>query len=111
MRISKVAWALQITLALLWCATSAQAGELKILDSRGLIRSLKEIRGSATVLVTLRTPSGSTKLVLSNVNGLSPDINGREVTSQRLQFDNVPEGEWRIQATAGVAPIQKVEIQ
>jgi hypothetical protein len=95
----------------------ATAGELKIVDARGLIRALKEVRDSSTVIVTIESkPSDPTvktlpTIVLSNVNGLAGDISGQPVSNQSMRFENVPHGEWRIQSATGPLEVRSVEIR
>ena len=95
----------------------AVAGELKILDARGLIRALKETRGVSTVIISLEENAADTaaqkslSVVLSNVNGLAADISGRRGSSQTLIFEQVPEGEWRIQISGAPTGIRSVEIK
>lgn len=102
-----------LLLSMLWLSATASAfaGELKVLDSRGLIRGLKEIRGTATVVVEVGSPLDGRPMLLSNVNGLAPDIGGRTLTPRSVEFENVPEGEWKIQSNTGVVPVQNVLIK
>ena len=95
----------------------ATAGELKIVDARGLIRALKEVRDSSTVIVTIESkPSDPTAktpptVVLSNVNGLAADISGQPGSNQSMRFENVPHGEWRVQSASGPIEVRSIEIK
>ena len=89
----------------------AYAGELKVLDTRGLIRGIKEVKGSAVVVVTLTEPPKAQTVTLSNVNGLSADLSGQPDGPRTIRFEPVPEGEWKIQATPGAISVKSVEIQ
>ena len=96
----KNTWACLLISILSLCHT-AFAAELRVIDNLGLTRAVSSIGESAVITISL-LPDGKEShqeeitVVLSNIDGLSPDLKGQP--SNRLQyiFNRVRNGTWRI---------------
>lgn len=99
-----------IVVALLLPAV-CMAGELKIYDSRGVLRSVKPIEKSAQVLIWTDPPQIAEGISLENESGLAADVIGEHDVNGAIKFRAVAEGSWRIIAKNGTIKIVKVEIQ
>ncbi len=97
-----------LVVVLLW-PTVLFAGELKIVDSRGLTRLLKVIAAPVTVIVSPESSSNVTGLRLLNVDGIARDIKATQLDQRHYLFSGVGEGTWQIKSTEAVV-IQSVEI-
>lgn len=92
-------------------ASSAYAGELRILDSHGLVRATTDAKSESTVELKLAAPVKEGTVQLSNVNGLAPDIAGEIIAGMTVRFSVVPEGIWRVIVPGPAITITKVEIK
>ena len=96
---------------LLMAAPSAFAGELRILDSMGLTRAVKSVHEQASVRVSTGGGAGAPgAVILSQVDGLAPDINPSKVSDSVVVFEQVPEGAWRIRISSPKVVISEVKI-
>ena len=90
---------------------AAAAGELRIVDSRGLIMAMKKVSAPADVVLSFRegqTPAEAP--VLSSVEGLTDDIKGIPEGPSRFIFRKVADGAWRIEANREPSAIAEVII-
>ena len=93
----------------------AFAGQLKVVDSQGLIRAEKKITVPGKVVVVLRdgnkAPESGSGIYLSNTDGIAPDIAGVEGPPLEYNFQGVREGTWQIKSLKhGISDISKVRI-
>jgi hypothetical protein len=97
--------------AMLALSTTAQAGELRIIDAQGLIRAVKDIQDEATVTVRLSQAVTSDAALLSPINGLSGDLKGRPVKEDAIQFERVSAGSWKIVVKTPGISVRAVELR
>ncbi len=92
-------------------ASTACAGELRILDGMGLTRAVKSVRDEGTVAVMTRGGGAAPgAVILSQVDGLAPDINPAKASDTAVVFERVPEGAWRIKTASSKVVITEVKI-
>lgn len=96
---------------ILLSSSKAAAGELRILDSQGLVRAVKEIGDEATVVVRLSQAATTETALLTPVNGLSGDIKGKAVKDGSLEFDRVSVGIWKIVVKTPGVSVRSVELK
>ena len=85
------------------------AGQITVLDGRGLTRAVKVVKTSAEVVVEC-VAGPCAELVLAQVDsGAAPLV--PHVAAAELRFGNVSEGVWKIEAPKGAHPsISSVKI-
>ena len=83
--------------------TMADAAELRLIDSGGLVRAVKVVRGNARVVVSLSSPSGSLsgECTAVNVDGLAPEKRVPISAKGECIFLDVPVGSWQIGVPEG----------
>jgi hypothetical protein len=102
---------LQLLLTVLVFPFIANAGELRIYDVRGALRSVRPIDKKASVKVEVSSQKPVSTLSLSSSSGLAPDIVVQSPHGNVFYFLEVPEGTWRIVSPEQEVTITKVEIQ
>ena len=76
----------------------SHAGEIRILDSRGLVRAVRSVESPMKVLIEIRSPLlEDKKATLINSDGIGHDIKGVAESKSELAFPQVSEGTWQIQ--------------
>ncbi len=75
----------------------ASAGEIRILDSRGLVRAVRTVESPMKVVVETRSAGNNKKATLINSDGIGHDIKGVEEGVSSITFPQVSEGTWQIQ--------------
>ncbi len=84
------------------------AGELKIVDSHGLVRALKVVKNKAQVVIELKSQPSRLSLVRSD--GISGEIQGQPgEKSGVFLFEQVGEGVWQMK-DGGTLSISSVSI-
>jgi hypothetical protein len=86
-----------------------QAEELKVLDSIGLTRAVKQVAKSARVEIRLKDASQSADLELVSVDGLSAPLKS-QINGNSVVFNSVPAGEWKIQSQGTSPSVLEVKI-
>jgi|GEM_PF-3957748 len=90
------------------------AGDLRIVDEQGLLRAVRNAPGPMTVIVQVdiigHTSGVAPTLVLSNVDGISPDIKGREEGYGRFLFEGVKDGTWKLHVKPEQLIIREVRV-
>lgn len=79
----------------------AEADELRVVDSLGLVRAIKSGESYTEVLVTVRSNDGSpvnpgSTALLSNVDGISADLSVQLEAPASFRFHGVQRGTWKI---------------
>ncbi len=80
------------------------ADEIRVVDTRGLVRAVKITRGSARIVVTLETRAGSAvtgECVATNVDGLAAEKRVAISTKSECTFTEVRGGSWQIAVPQG----------
>lgn len=93
---------------------SAWAGELRILDSQGLIRAVSVIRERGSVEIVLQhegpdQPEGELP-VLTSQSGIASDVVAEALTADRFLFRGVSEGIWRIRLRDAHRVLREVRV-
>ncbi len=86
--------------------SAASAGELRVVDSSGLVRGIKVTRGAARLTVSLKSDSGAQvrgECVASNVDGIAADLKAVINPSGECVFPGVGDGSWQITVPAGLS--------
>jgi hypothetical protein len=85
---------------------SASAGELKILDSAGLVRAVKVVKNEAKIVVTLQpgAASGATRgeCVAANIDGLAAEQRVGVSAKGECVFAGLSSGSWQITVPDGI---------
>ncbi|MEN9846922.1 MAG: hypothetical protein RIS36_2069 [Pseudomonadota bacterium] len=80
----------------------AEAADVKIVDSAGLIRGVRVVRDSSRVTVSLTDPKGARgECVATNVDGIASER--RETISSKGEcvFNGLPAGTWQVTVAGG----------
>lgn len=101
-------WSFVVTLGLAPIVI-AETGSIRIIDEHGLVRAVKAVSASASVVIELGPKfDGTQELSLINVDGLQPERQGTYISGKSVSFSGINAGTWRI--TGGQNPISKVTI-
>jgi hypothetical protein len=92
-----------VTGACVGVVSTASAAELRVLDSAGLVRALRVVKGAAKVTITLETQQPVRgECVASNVDGLASEKR-EPVTPQKVcVFKDLAAGSWQIEVPGKV---------
>jgi hypothetical protein len=92
--------------------STASAGELRVIDSAGLVRGMKVTRGAARLVVSLKS-DGVAQLrgecLASNVDGIAADLKAVINPSGECLFQGVGDGSWQITVPAGLSWRVKID--
>lgn len=87
----------------------AEPGVVRVVDEHGLVRALKSVSTSASILIELGSNfSEIPDISIINVDGLQPEQHGRYDSGRGISFSGIGAGTWRI--TGSQTPISKVTI-
>lgn len=86
----------------------ASAGELKVLDQRGLVRAVRDVQSSATIHVQTSGPVEEVSLV--NTDGLAAPLSPATPGGPELVFNGVGSGTWQLKASSPIA-VKGIEIK
>lgn len=89
------------------------AADLTVIDSLGLVRAMKSVDTSGRVIVEVVLPeaNGNPKpLLLSNTDGMAPDIVGTRDSQNGYVFEGVSPGTWEIRVRDSKVQIKSVKI-
>ena len=88
----------------------AYAGQIKIVDQRGLTRAVRKVPDKARVIIKVNTATeNASEITLSNIDGMGGDVAGRAGESTQIVFENISEGTWEIRGAKKVA-VSEVKI-
>jgi hypothetical protein len=100
-----------IATIILLTAASCFAAEIRIVDSDGLNRATRDIKGeTASVQISIDGATGGEKVMLSNVDGVATDRSSTAAQGNVFVIPNVPAGNWKIVVAPNRAVLQ-VKIQ
>lgn len=87
---------LLVCLMALWSA--ADAAELRVVDSGGLVRAVRIVRGKARVVIVFQPGGKSTggECVATNVDGLATERHASVSAQGECTFTEMSEGSWQI---------------
>lgn len=104
-------WALIAIVALLvFSRDSAWAGELRIVDQRGLIRVVRAIKDPVSVRANISGPCdiATCEASLINQDGLAAEVLG-VAAGGKIKFVGVSEGTWQIRSNRTLKEFQIVD--
>lgn len=82
----------------------AVADEIRIVDTRGLVRAVKVVRGSVKMVVTLESLTGLNakgECLANNVDGLAAEKRVAITSSSECIFNGVGAGSWLVSVPTG----------
>ena len=90
-----------VSVLLLFLPICSFAGEIKVVDPRGLTRAVRIINAPVRVRIVLDKSEERAGCVLANIDGLARSIVGAPVEndSRSLVFEGVSDGIWRVSRT------------
>lgn len=102
-----------ILLAFLSQGGQAFAGELKVLDQRGLVRAVRDVQTVAVVSIQTSGPAEEANLV--NTDGLAAPIapatpGAAPLGAMLLVFNGVGPGTWQLKASSPIA-VKSIDIK
>lgn len=91
----------------------AQAEKLTVVDSKGLTRAVREVKGPAVVTITVKKGSqAATNLIsVDGFGSISSEDGGEQNGKKVRRFSNVASGRWKIQGEGSEREIARVEIR
>jgi len=87
-----------VALFMLMVSTHARAAELRVVDSGGLLRAVKVVRGKARIVIVLQ-PAGKSaggECVATNIDGLAVERRVAVSPQGECSFADMSEGSWQI---------------
>ena len=97
--------------------TQERSHEVRILDSRGMLRAFKRVSSVVRVVVVLGPRGGSAegsltgvKVILSNIDGLSADQEAQSDQNGNVEFLKVSPGLWKVASLGSSARVKSVQI-
>lgn len=96
-----------LCLWMLCLCASALAGEVRILDVNGLVRSMRLVPGQARVEISLRDSGASAPdgLTLRNADGTEDNLRSSERKGKTYIFTGVGSGSWHVEESVGIAGV------